>query len=87
MTGVGGEDFIEPRGLSSLFLGGEDFDDITMLEFSGEAAHLAVNFDAHDMIANFRVETIGEIEGERAFWQVNNVSFGSVDKNFIGKEI
>ncbi len=84
---MGGEDFIEPRGLGSLFFRGEDFDDITMLELSRETAHLAVNFDTHDMITDFRVETIGEIEGERAFWQVNNISFGSIDKNFIGKEI
>ena len=60
-AGVRGEDFVEPGLFRSLILAGEDFNDISVFELFVEIGHFAVDFDADNMIADLRVETVGEI--------------------------
>ena len=39
------------------------------------------------MVADFRMKAVGEIERQGALGKVDDVAFGSVDKNLIGEEI
>ena len=84
---MGGEDFFEPRFVRGLVFAGEDFYDVALFEAAGEVAHFAVDFDADDVAADFAVETEGEVEGERAGGEVDDVAFGGVDEDFIGEEV
>ncbi len=52
-----------------------------------EVAHLAVDFDADDVTADFRVESESEVEGEGTFREVDDVTLGGVDEDFVGEEI
>ena len=67
LAGVGGEDFFEPADFGGLVFGGEDFDNIVLLEFGVEVGDFAVDFDAGDFGADFGVETKGKIEWHGAF--------------------
>ena len=58
-----------------------------MLKLGSKATHFTVDFDASNMLANFRVETISEIKRKRTFWKVNDVALGGVNKNFVGKKV
>ena len=58
-----------------------------MLEFGIQASHFAINFDTGDAFADLGMKAVGEIERKRAFGKVNNVTFGGVDKNFVGEKI
>ena len=48
-----GDDFFEPRFVRDLIFGGEDFDDVALFETAVEVAHLAVDFNADDVTADF----------------------------------
>lgn len=39
------------------------------------------------MLADFGVKTIGKIKRKRAFWQVDDISFWGIDKDFVGEEV
>ena len=84
---MGGEDFFEPRFVRGLVFAGEDFYDVALFEAAGEVAHFAVDFDADDVAADFAVEAEGEVEGEGAFGEVDDVAFGGVDEDFVGEEV
>ena len=58
-----------------------------MFEFFIEISHFAIDFDTDDMVTDFGMEAIGEVEGQGTLRQINNIALRSIDKNFIGKEI
>ncbi len=87
LAGVRGEDFLEPGFFGGLVFAGEDFYDVALFEAVIEIAHFAVDFNADDVAADFAVETEGEVEGERAGGEVDDVAFGGVDEDFIGEEV
>ena len=39
------------------------------------------------MLADFGVETIGKIKGQRTFRKVNNIAFWGIDEDFVSKEV
>lgn len=50
---MGSDDFVEPGGAGGLIFRGEDFDNVAVLQLFVEVAHLAVDFDADDVRADF----------------------------------
>ena len=86
-TSVGSEDFVEPGLLRGLVFAGEDFDHIAVFEFFIKIAHLAVDFDANNVIADFGMKAIGKIEREGTLREVDDVALGGVDEDFVGEEV
>ena len=84
---MGSDDFAEPGGFWGLIFRGEDFYDVTLFETVVKIGHFAVDFDADDMTADFRVEAEGEVERKRTFGEVDNVAFRGVDENFVSKKV
>ncbi len=61
VTGVTGEDFVEPADVWFGVLGGDDFDNVALFEFGVEVDHFAVDDGAGAAGADFAVEAIGKI--------------------------
>ena len=87
LAGAGGDEFFEPGDFGGLVFAGEDFDDVALFEFGVEVFHFAVDFDADDVVADFGVEAVGEVEGEGTDGEVDDVAFGRVDEDFVGEEV
>ena len=86
VTGVLRPDFIEPARIWLAVLGGNDFDNVAIMELCIERDHFAIHDGASTSRANLTVQAIGEVERHRIFWQVDNVALRSVDEDFIGEE-
>ena len=86
-AGVGGEKFAEPVLFGGLIFAGEDFDDVATFEFGAQVGDFAVDFGADGFAADFGVEAVGEVEREGTAGQVDDVTFGGVDEDFVGEEV
>ena len=86
-AGVSAENFVEPAGIGFRIFGCNNLDDIALLEFGFEVDHFAVNDGASTLGADFTVQTIGKIKRHGTFGEVNDVAFGGINEDFIGKEV
>lgn len=87
LAGMATKDFFEPAGVGFGVFGGNNFDDVALVEFCVEADHFAVNFGAGATGADFAVEAVGEIERHGAFGEIDNVASWGIDEDFIGEEV
>ena len=61
VTSVAGKDFVEPADIWLGVFGGDNFDNVALLEFGVEADHFAVDDGAGATGADFTVQAIGKI--------------------------
>ena len=61
VASVAGKDFVEPADVWLGVFGGDNFDNVALLEFGVEADHFAVNDGTGAAGADFTVQAIGKI--------------------------
>ena len=65
--------------------GRDDFDNITVFEFIIERYDFAINLGPHTMMADFRMNAVSKINGNRSLGKVDDITPRREDKDFIGK--
>ena len=61
VASVAGKDFVEPADIWLGVFGGDNFDNVALLEFGVEADHFAVNDGTSAAGADFTMQAIGKI--------------------------
>lgn len=69
-----------------LVLDGEDLDDLTILDVMIEGDHLAVDFGTRGPMADFTVDSIGEVNGRRLFGELDDIALGGKGKDVVFEE-
>ena len=82
-----GGDEIEPIEAGMGRLGGDHLHEVTVLQRCGQGAEAIVDADALAMIADFRVNAIGEIHSGRPLAQAHHITTGGEHKHLLIKEV
>ena len=81
------DDVIRPILARRLPLGGQHLDRVAGFEPIAQRHHPAVDARARQMMADLRMNPIGEIDHRRAQRKIEHVALGREDENFLGEEI
>src|SRR5579884_128760 len=84
---VRGPDEAEPIAARAVALLGENFHDVAAVELVAKGDNLAVHFGADALVADFRVDEIGEIDGSRAGGKFEHAALGSEGVHLGGSQV
>jgi hypothetical protein len=85
--GAGRFDEAEPITAGPVALLREDFDDVTTGNFMAQRNHLAVDFCADTLVADFSMDGVSEIHRGGAGGKLQHAALGRKSVDFIGSKI
>ena len=85
--GRGRSQKLKPFLLRVLGFGGDDFHLVAVAQHLVELGKLAVNVGGNAVVADFRVDIVGEIEHSGTFGQQNHLALRGKHVNFVGEKV
>ena len=81
--GLAGDHEPLPRRRRRLRLRGDDFDLVAVAKLAAERHHAAVDLRSNAVVADFRMDRVGEVDRSRAPWQVDQVAARRETKDLV----